>query len=56
MRLSIDWKGQMYVQDLDRQSLDGQDDLLLLIFVVTATLVQVALAMIFSYEYEDTDI
>jgi hypothetical protein len=30
----------MYVQDLDRQSLDGQDDLLLSIFVVIATLDQ----------------
>ena len=40
VRLSIDWKGQMYVQDLDRQSLDGQDDLLLSISAVIATPVQ----------------
>ena len=45
--LSIDWKEQMYVQDLDRQSLDGQDDLLLLISAVIATPVQVGVWLSF---------
>lgn len=37
----------MYVRDLERQSLDGQDDLLLLIIVVKSTLVQVG----FGYHF-----
>ena len=37
----------MYVQDPDRQLLDGQDDLLLSIFVVIAALGQV----VFGYHF-----
>jgi hypothetical protein len=54
MMLSINWKDKKNVQDQDRQWLDDQDNLLLLIFVVIVILVQTGLAIIVDLEYKDT--